>query len=158
MGFTIVKETKVATFNAFTLSKCLLLCSLSLSLCPHHTLFSPSNSRSHLPFQALEKNQIKLNRICKPCSINGDLNSHSFYSCLYSHSSPQHLKLNHPSPSPASVKTRPLTPTTFGEAKLLDGGSSVSIQLNDSVSHNSGRVVQRIHCTLMNMVSIDRSV
>ncbi|KAG2257935.1 hypothetical protein Bca52824_077229 [Brassica carinata] len=31
----------------------------------------------------------------------------------------------------------------FGEAKLLDGGSSISIQLNDSVSHNSGRVVYK---------------
>ncbi|XP_009116095.1 L-type lectin-domain containing receptor kinase VIII.2 [Brassica rapa] len=31
----------------------------------------------------------------------------------------------------------------FGEAKLLDGGSSISIQVNDSVSHNSGRVVYK---------------
>ncbi|KAG2329042.1 hypothetical protein Bca4012_021341 [Brassica carinata] len=31
----------------------------------------------------------------------------------------------------------------YGEANLLHGGSSISIQLNDSVSHNSGRVVYK---------------
>ncbi|KAF8091168.1 hypothetical protein N665_0452s0037 [Sinapis alba] len=31
----------------------------------------------------------------------------------------------------------------YGEANLLDGGSSISIHLNDSVSHGSGRVVYK---------------